>query len=97
MDIKDVVNALNEKELEALTSIRYVDCEVIELSFQTGFTNYGVSNIVIEFHIDSCDFNIELYDELENKRYNSVDVETFYFAQEIIETLTGLKKENKNE
>lgn len=93
MNIKDIINGLHEIELDNLTSIKYLDSDTIELTFEVHVVDNEYDVVRIEYDIEDGNFYIEMYSMDTGEKYNTVSKEGFYLAENVIGVLEGISSE----
>ena len=87
MELKDIVNLLDENELEALESIGYEDADVLRMVF-----TIAINEETETLELTYCgpnDFTLSGYMMWEREKSNYIDQEGFYFITKVLQKLAS--------
>lgn len=87
MELKDIVNLLDENELEALESIGYEDADVLHMVF-----TIAINEETETLELTYCgpnDFTLSGYMMWEREKSNYIDQEGFYFITKVLQKLAS--------
>lgn len=87
MELKDIVNLLDENELEALESIGYEDADVLHMVF-----TIAINEETETLELTYCgpnDFTLSGYMMWEREKSNYIDQEGFYFITKVLQKLAN--------
>jgi hypothetical protein len=88
MELKDIVNLLDENELEALESIGYEDADVLRLVFTISCNNEETETIELTY-CGPNDFTLSGYMMWEREKSDYIDHEGFYFITKVLQKLAS--------
>ena len=87
MELKEIINLLDDKELAAIESIRYDDCDTIHFVFTIDGKNPNELQTVELGYTKPDDFTLTMYSYWEGEHSDFVDQEAFFFITNVIQKL----------